>query len=193
VNVLTIIAHPNPQSFNYGIIERIEAGLKQAGHEIRRRDLHAPLFYPVLEAEELGALQRGKVADAVRNEQALLEWAEGLIFIYPLWWFDRPAVLKGWCDRVFTNGFAFTYDESGVAGLLQHKKALVLITAGGSEAEMQAMGSSSESILFPMTSGSLKFCGIEKVEGRVFYAVATVSDRERLKLLDTVEEMGRSF
>ena len=193
MNVLTVIAHPNPASFNYGILERLQAGLREAGHDVKTRDLHAPLFSAILGADELGALQRGEIAEEVLQEQTLLQWADGLVFIYPLWWLDRPAVLKGWCDRVLTHGFAFSYDESGVRGLLEHKKAMVLITAGGSEGEMQAMGATSESILFPMIEGSLKFCGIEEVTGKVFYAVGTVSDEERARLLDEVEVMGREF
>ncbi len=191
VNVLTIIAHPNTASFNYAILDRVEAGIRKAGHEIKRRDLYAPMFNPALGAEELADLQSGKVCGEVREEQKLLEWADALVFIYPLWWFDRPAVLKGWCDRVLTHGFAFSYSENGVRGLLQHKKALVLVTAGGTEEEMQAMGASSESILFPMLEGSLRFCGVESLVGRVFYAVSTVPDVERARLLDEVEELGR--
>ena len=193
MRVLTVIAHPNRASFNYAILERFEAGLRAAGHEVRRRDLHAPLFDPLLSGDELADLQRGEVASAVREEQALLEWAEALVFVYPLWWLDRPAVLKGWCDRVFTHGFAFAYDENGVRGLLPHRKGLVLITAGGSEEEMELMGANSASILFPMVGGSLRFCGVEEVTGRVFHAVGTISDEARAALLDEVEEMGRAF
>ncbi len=193
MKVLTVIAHPNRASFNYAMLERFEAGLRTAGHEVRRRDLHAPLFDPLLSGDELAALQRGEVAPAVREEQALLMWAEALVFIYPLWWLDRPAVLKGWCDRVFTHGFAFAYDETGVRGLLTHRKALVLITAGGSEEEMARMGADSASILFPMADGSLRFCGVEEVAGRVFYAIPSIPTEARAALLDEVEEMGRAF
>lgn len=193
MNVLTVIAHPNTASFNYAILDRVEKGVRKAGHEVKRRDLHAPLFNPVLAADELAALQSGDVCAEVREEQKLLEWADALVFVYPLWWFDRPAVLKGWCDRVLTHGFAFSYDENGVRGLLQHKKALVLVTAGGSEAEMQDMGASSESILFPMSEGSLRFCGVETIQGRVFYGVGTISDKDRVRLLDEVEDMGQAI
>ncbi len=193
VNVLTVIAHPNPDSFNYAIVERVEAGLKSAGHEVRRRDLYHPLFDPVLGADELAALQQGEVCAAVREEQALLDWAEALVFVYPLWWLDRPAVLKGWCDRVLTHGFAFSYDENGVRGLLPQKRALVLVTAGGSGVEMEEMGATTAQILFPMVEGSLKFCGVDEVEGRVFYAVGSASDQERAAMLDAVEQLGRTM
>lgn len=193
MKILTIIAHPNPASFNYALLERIERGLKTAGHEVRRRDLYSPLFDPVLGKDELAGLQQGGVSDEVRAEQQQLEWAEALVFIYPLWWLDRPGILKGWCDRVLTHGFAFSYGEQGVCGLLRHKKAMVIITAGGSEPEMQAMGATTGSILFPMTEGSLKYCGVREVEGHVFYAVGSITDEARLKLLEEAENLGREF
>ena len=30
-----------------------------------------------------------------------LRWAEGLVFVYPTWWYSLPAMLKGWIDRVW--------------------------------------------------------------------------------------------
>jgi NAD(P)H dehydrogenase (quinone) len=35
-----------------------------------------------------------------------------LVFIYPVWWSDCPAKLKGWFDRVLTYGYAYFYDEN---------------------------------------------------------------------------------
>jgi len=33
--------------------------------------------------------------------------AEGLVLVFPIWWFGFPAVLKGWFDRVWAPGFAY--------------------------------------------------------------------------------------
>lgn len=30
---------------------------------------------------------------------------------FPLYWFSVPGILKGWIDRVLTQGFAFTLDK----------------------------------------------------------------------------------
>jgi NAD(P)H dehydrogenase (quinone) len=36
-----------------------------------------------------------------------LAWAEGLVFVYPTWWYGLPAMLKGWLDRVWTPEITF--------------------------------------------------------------------------------------
>ena len=46
-------------------------------------------------------------ADLVPHVGAL-QWAEGVILVYPTWWYAQPAILKGWMDRVWRPGIAFT-------------------------------------------------------------------------------------
>jgi hypothetical protein len=50
--------------------------------------------------------------------------------VFPLWWSDVPAILKGWFDRVWTKGFA--YSPSGDIELrrLSPRRALALCTSG---------------------------------------------------------------
>ncbi len=193
MRVLLVVAHPNPDSFNHALRRRLQRGLAAAGHEVRLRDLHAPAFDPVLDGAELAGLQAGTVAPAVRAEQDLLRWAEGLVFVYPLWWFDRPAVLKGWCDRVLTHGFAFRYGPEGVTGLLPQRKALVVVTAGGSADEFRALEVDPDELARPMVQGTLRFCGVPQVESRVFLAVGTVEAAARAAMLAEAEALGRAF
>ena len=57
---LIIYSHPNPKSFNHAILETYEVALKEAGHEVRVRDLYADAFDPVSAepvVEQCGALQ----------------------------------------------------------------------------------------------------------------------------------------
>lgn len=193
MKVLIVYAHPNPESFNHAILETLTRALEGRGHEIRVRDLYAEPFDPILSAADLGAAASGDpLPEDVRREQAAVAWAEVLVFIYPLWWFDRPAVLKGWFDRVFTNGFAFRFDRGGIEGLLAGKRAFVLVTAGGREADFDALGAR-EHILHPTTEGTLRFCGIERVTDLVFYGVPLADDTERRAMLRRVEDLAASL
>ncbi len=55
-------------------------------------------------------------------------WADHLVFVYPIWHGHVPAILKGFCDRLFLPNFAFTY---GGGGLLKGKTAHLIVTSGG--------------------------------------------------------------
>ena len=192
MNILIVYTHPNSTSFNHAILDSISIGLEKAGHAVRIKDLYKENFDPVLHAEDLANLQVGDIPERIGRQQEDLLWAEGLVFIYPLWWFDRPAMLKGWFDLVLTNGLAFEYSDKGVRGLLKHKKALVIITAGGSKQyfiDTDAL----QLIHRPVTDGTLSFCGISDVTHRIYYDVANLSDDERADILNESVVLGETF
>lgn len=192
MRVLIVYAHPNPNSFNHAMLEACSQGLQASGHEVRVKDLYAEDFDPVLRPTELSVLQQGKIPPKIAHEQEALLWAQGLVFIYPLWWFDRPAILKGWFDHVLTNGTAFEYSQEGVKGLLPHQNALVLITAGGSEDYFRQ--TDAEHLIYrPVTDGTLAFCGISNVQHRIYYNVPGLTDAGRNTILAEITTLGQQF
>lgn len=192
MRVLIVYAHPNPSSFNHAMLEHCHLGLEAGGNEVRVKDLYAENFDPVLRASDLAILNQGSIPPKISQEQQDLLWAEGLVFIYPLWWFDRPAILKGWFDHVLTRGTAFDYSPAGVKGLLQHQRALVLITAGGSEDYFRQ--TDAEHLIYrPVTDGTLAYCGIQNVQHRIYYNITSISAEERHAILEQIEAMGRQF
>ncbi len=192
MKVLIVFTHPNPKSFNHALLDKVSKGLKEAGHEVRIKDLYQEKFDPILQASDLHMLQQGNIPKRIKKEQDQLLWADGLIFIYPLWWFDRPAMLKGWFDVVLTNGLAFEYSNEGVKGLLKHQKALVIITAGGSEKYFKD-NDALQLIHRPVTDGTLSFCGIKDVSHQIYYDIAGLNDGERQAILEAGTTMGKNF
>ena len=192
MKVLIVYAHPNPNSFNHAILEIVVETLRNNGHEPRIKDLYAENFNPLLDRDMLASMNQGVLPNDILHEQQDLRWAEGLIFIYPLWWFDRPAILKGWFDRVFTNGFAFKYTPEGLEGLLHHKKALVLVTTGGTVEESDSIGVR-ECLVRPTTDGTLAACGVKNIVDKVLYAVPVVSNQSRQEMLEDVRRLVANF
>ena len=192
MRVLIVYAHPNPDSFNHAMLEKMSFGLQEEGHQVRIKDLYAEEFDPVLRATDLDILQTGEIPESILLEQEKLRWAEGLVFIYPLWWFGRPAILKGWFDKVLTNGFAFQYNDKGLTGLLHHRRALALITAGGTK-DFFKKNDAERLVHRPMTDGTLSFCGIDDVHHRIYYNVTGMTDKERQDILKEVASLGRHF
>lgn len=192
MKVLIVFTHPSLNSFNHALLENVTDGLKQSGHEIRVKDLYKEGFDPILTADDLAMLHNNQTPEKIAIEQEQLLWADGLVFIYPLWWFDRPAMLKGWFDVVLTNGLAFEYSNEGVKGLLKHKKALVIITAGGSE-QYFIDNDALQLIHRPVTDGTLSFCGIKDVSHRIYYDIANLTDDERKTILNNTKHDGFTF
>ena len=130
MNYLIIYAHPNPGSFNHAIMETITEELRHNGKGVKIRDLYQMGFNSVLKSEDFANMQRGSVAQDVKEEQELIRSAEVMIFVYPLWWAGMPAMLKGYIDRVFSEGFAYRISDTGIAGLLTGKKVFRTLAHG---------------------------------------------------------------
>lgn len=192
MKVLIVFTHPSPSSFNHALLDNISLGLKQAEHEVRIKDLYKENFDPILTGNDLTQLHDNKIPERIAKEQEELLWADGLVFIYPLWWFDRPAMLKGWFDIVLTNGLAFEYSSEGVKGLLKHKKAFVIITAGGSK-QYFIDNDALQLIHRPVTDGTLSFCGIKDVSHQIYYDITNLSDSERSDILNETKIAGLEF
>jgi putative NADPH-quinone reductase len=114
VRVLVVYAHPCPESFNAAIRDRTLDALARAGHETRLLDLYAMGFDPVVGAQERRDYHTpGENERPVAEHLEALRWAEGLVFVYPTWWYGPPAMLKGWLDRVWIPHATFGMPQKG--------------------------------------------------------------------------------
>jgi NAD(P)H dehydrogenase (quinone) len=138
-HVHVVYAHPAEHSFTREILDAFVAGCGQAGFTSTISDLYAMGFRSELSAREYAREAAhdvdAPVPDDVAAEQERLRAAQAWAFVYPVWWSDCPAILKGWFDRVWTVGFAHPSPGPTIA-----RRALVLATAGYSEAQLTASG-----------------------------------------------------
>jgi putative NADPH-quinone reductase len=135
MRILVVFAHPVRESFGHAVYQRLIEGLERAGHEVRGLDLYAEGFDPVLSAQE-----RRDYHTAGRNERTVaaelerVRWAEGLVFVYPTWWYSLPAMLKGWIDRVWVPFATFELPTGlrPIKGKMQHIRLLAGVSTYGS-------------------------------------------------------------
>jgi putative NADPH-quinone reductase len=108
MRVLVIYCHPRPDSFSAALRDAAVDGLTASGHAVELRDLYAEGFDPVLSPRQRGGyFDEAENARGLEAHVAALRRAEGLLLVYPTWWFGMPALLKGWLDRVWLPGVAF--------------------------------------------------------------------------------------
>lgn len=182
MNHLIILAHPNRESYCAAIAKRLNQALPSS----ILRDLHNPLFPPVLSFDEM----RGRVSDPeLLSEQEAVKRADHLIFIFPVWWYDRPAVLKGWFDRVFSYGFAYTVENGRGKGLLTDKEATVIATFGSTQEEIAQLHPGAAGwVTQALEIGTLRYCGFSKVENHPLFAINKNTHEQRVELLNGVVE-----
>lgn len=145
MHVYVIYTHPAKQSFSREILKSFTKGLGDAGHTHEIGDLYKMGFQSDMDEaqylREVGGDPDAALPEDVRAEHRKIEKADALAFIYPLWWSDCPAKLKGWFDRILAYGYAYFYD----AAELRHtciniRKAIVICPAGHTVEHLEATG-----------------------------------------------------
>jgi len=102
---------------------------------------------------------------------AELDAADLIVIGTPIYNFGVPAALKAWVDQVARARKTFRYTENGPVGLLQNKRAVVIVTSGGTE-----VGSAID-FATPYLVHVLGFLGIHDVE--IIKADRLMVDAER--------------
>jgi putative NADPH-quinone reductase len=192
MNILLILAHPSPGSFNHALAEAVREALQVAGHEVVFHDLCAEGFDPCLPGPEIA--EDGPLPDAISNHCRELCDADGIVVVHPNWWGMPPAILTGWVDRVVRPGMAYRFEESdsgeGVPiGLLKAKHALVLNTSNTpDERERSAFGDPLASI---WARCIFDLCGVRSTHRRVFNVVVTSTEEQRRQWLAEAADLAR--
>ncbi|UFJ43097.1 NAD(P)H-dependent oxidoreductase [Brevibacillus humidisoli] len=192
MKALIVFAHPGDDSFNHGILRRVTAACERQAMDWRLRNLYQINFQPVYSSEDMRRIEAKQVSPDVEEEQILVTESDLLVMIFPVWWWAPPAILKGWIDRVFTNGFAFHYKEKGPVGLLRGKQAVLFTTTRESVQEMKTAGYD-QLITRQIAQGVLSFAGFDPVIHKNFAAVPYVTAAERSRMLQEVDDTMSSL
>jgi putative NADPH-quinone reductase len=135
MRVLVIFAHPLEDSFAAAIRNIVVETLNAGGHAVDLCDLYQEGFDPVMSAHERRIYKDtpdnlGTVSGYVRR----LREAEGVIFVFPSWWYGMPAILKGYFDRVWLPGVAFEFGPQAIRPLLGNIRLFGVVTTTGAPA-----------------------------------------------------------
>jgi NAD(P)H dehydrogenase (quinone) len=132
MRVLVIFAHPLEDSYAAALRDVVVATLSKVGHQVDLCDLYRESFDPVMSARERSAYK-----DTVNNVEAVsdhvqrLRQAEGVVFVFPSWWYGMPAILKGYFDRVWLPGVAFEFGPQAIRPLLRGIRLFGVVTTTG--------------------------------------------------------------
>jgi NAD(P)H dehydrogenase (quinone) len=178
MNTLIILAHPNEESFTAAICNEVKKHLTFKNHEVRVRDLYKLGFNPILTEDNHTSFYQNNLPKEILMEQNEITWADNLVYVFPCWWCGMPAILKGYFDRVFTNGFSFRFSKDGTEGLLKGKKAVIFQTASQTE-EFMKPNQLVSSMETSMDIGIFDYCGINVITHKFFFSVPHVNKEIR--------------
>ncbi|WP_457322804.1 NAD(P)H-dependent oxidoreductase [Roseateles sp. P5_E11] len=201
---LIVYAHPEPRlSFNAALRGAAQQTLEALGYHVTVEDLYANGFQAAagigdfldptdaprfgLVHEQRHALRTDSYAPDIVRAQALVAAADVLLLQFPYWWYGPPAILKGWFDRVLTYGFAYEDGRLFETGLLKGRYAMVSMTTGGTQEELEADGAITGSVhdnLQPVLGGVLRFVGMDVLPSHVAYAPASLEPDGRAGLIE---------
>ncbi|MET3565537.1 NAD(P)H dehydrogenase (quinone) [Leifsonia sp. 563] len=158
MKTLIVTAHPEPDSLTNQIARRLASMLDPSPVEIV--DLAAEGFDPRFTvADRRTYLTGGHVTPDVIAEQRRVDGADHLVLVFPVYWWSMPAQLKGWIDRVFVNGWAFTIDpEHGIRRNLG-RLTIHLIPVAGDDAGVYERHGYEQALRTQIEHGIIDYCG----------------------------------
>ena len=166
-------------------------GLGAAGHSVEVADLYGEGFDPIFHDTDYVQFQGRPMPDDVIAEQRRIDRCDALAFVAPVWWLGLPALLKGWFDRVWSNGWAYEFSNNPEGSLLPKRPFVFLLTAGGSRGAYASYryDTALETII---QVGVLEWCGVS--ESTVVLMHDTGFDRAAGRShLAYAEQLGRTL
>ena len=191
MHVLTLLDHPDPNSFSSAIAREFCAGAESAGHSTELVDLHAEQFDPRWSMADIDGDARGQVPADVFAEQERIARADGICFVFPLFWWGMPARMKGWVDRVWSWGWAYDQLDDPEKSLQRPRTGVLLIPAGARSDEMEELGYKA-SLETAWIDGTLGYFGFVNRE-LVLLNGSKGSDERRAALLKRAYQVGASL
>ncbi|MNB69939.1 Glutathione-regulated potassium-efflux system ancillary protein KefF [compost metagenome] len=178
-NVLIITAHPVEDSLTRSLAVRIAEQYSRQGIRVDMNNLDSASFQPAMTNADLG-VYHGKQAlpDDILAEQARVDSADMLVFVFPVYWWSVPGILKGWFDRVLTNGWAYkTADDGRIVGIMKNIPVRLVAIAGSDKSGFDRHGYTT-AIHTQIVEGVFGFCGLKDITLDYLYEADTANSAQ---------------
>lgn len=186
-HILIINGHPNKNSFNHALSEAYIQGANKTNATVHRINISDLDFNPNL---KFGYQKKLELEPDLVNAIEKIKKADHIVWVFPIWWYSYPAIMKGFIDRTFLPGITF----KPIAGkplpkkLLKGKSARLIITADSPRWYNFLIMKSP--VIQQFKKGTLQFCGINPVKVSYFATIKNSSSELREKWLKKTTLLG---
>lgn len=171
-----------------------------AGHSIDILDLYAEGFDPRFTEADHACFWGGELPDEIKAMHQRVAKADQLAFVFPVYWWSMPALMKGWIERVFTQGWAYQYGNSvedrGKApldGLLTNLPTTLIGICGSKKATYDKYHYD-HAMRTQIDLGIFSYCGVTDVESHLIFDVeGDINAPNREKGLTLAQQIGADF
>lgn len=126
--ILVIDGHPDPHSrLCHALSQAYIDGAREAGHETRLIRLADAQITPLRSAAEFAEPPASPAMLAARDD---IQWAEHLVFVFPLWLGGAPALVRAFLEQIARGGFFAEMSPAGPKGRLKGRSARLIVTMG---------------------------------------------------------------
>lgn len=188
--IALINGHPNNESFNFVLAEAYKKGAINSGAEIKEIIIRDLDFNPNL---QFGYKKRIDLEPDLIKAWEIIQWADHLVWVHPVWWGGLPAVTKGFIDRLFLPGLAFKYRENSVwwDKLLTGKTAHIITTLDQPSWYYRIFYGRPS--IDQLRRSTLEFCGIKPVKVTYIGIIKNSKDEQRKKWIEKVYSLGKKL
>lgn len=185
--ILIINGHPDSESYCSALANAYKKGVLDNGAELKEIRIADLQFNPNLKS---GYRQRSALEPDLLASWDKIEWADHLVWVYPVWWASFPAILKGFIDRLFLPGFAFQRRENSLLsdGLLTGKTARIISTLDQPAWYYHLINRRPS--YWALKRNVLRFCGVRIIKTTTIGPIHLSSASWRKKWLSKVEKLG---
>ncbi len=190
MHALIVTAHPVAHSLTHAVARRLADGVRDAGHSAEIADLAREGFDPRFTEADIARFLRQAPAPAdVLAEQARIDRADTLALVYPIYWWSMPGLLKGWIDRVFSQGWAYEEKDGRDERRLGHL-SVHLLAIGGADMRTYARHGYFGAMRTQIDHGIFEYCGARVITSEL---LVPAGGEDAGRHLDRAFDLGRAL
>lgn len=192
MHALIVTSHPEYKSLTNSIAFKIGEGLSQSGsHTFEIADLAAEGFDPRFSQADIAShKRRAETPPDVAAEQARIDRADSLVLVFPVYWWSMPGLLKGWIDRVFSNGWAYDDNFEGKLSKKLGHLQIHLVGIGGADARTYEKHGYDIAMERQIDHGIFDYCGARVISST---RLLEADSRDPLQHFNTARNIGASL
>lgn len=189
-HVLIINGHPDKESFNYALSQAYIKGANKTNSILTQINIADLEFNPNL---KFGYRKRTALEPDLIDAINKIKNADHIVWVYPMWWYGYPALMKGFIDRTFLPGITYQpiQGKSLPEKLLKGKSARLIMTSD--TPKWYDFIFMKRPAINQLKKGTLQFCGIHPVKLTYIAPIKSSSATFRDKWLKKIALLGEQL